>query len=469
MAIYEKLMGNPFVDTGICGICEWLGRGVQPEQITTTDLEKVVTEVVPILRPFDKKKPEAHGWKNWVSIFTTNHPLTHPSKKGDRAAGFKEALLNHIANAENLSQSGDCIGCGRRDANIWLSRTGVPLTGSGKLRNFFPTFAEGVGYCSACAFAIQLSPLALVATGGRFLMLHSNSWNALRAWTRKCLEDIQLQRIRLEISGCFNPGYANPRNGLFYMTREMVEFGEMRWDEDISLQVYCFTNFGQGPELEIFYMPAPVFRFLRIVHQSEFKIAWQQIVRSGYSKVNWAKVKSEEDYKNRTNRVYENLLEDRSILRYFLNRPAQKPRGNWELLSLYLKEVRNMDQARLNKIKDVGDFIADSIRVSGRDRRLTQLERAKSYRECRNVLRFVIRERISQGAQEPLFSLEDYVEHLFPASNNVTFWSETRDLLLFRIYEKLHGWLQEQGLVDFDEDTASVDDDLSETDLPKED
>ena len=88
-------------------------------------------------------------------------------------------------------------------------------------------------------------------------MLHSNSWNALRAWTRKCLEDIRFQQVRLEISGCFNPGYANPRNGLFYMTREMVEFGERRWDEDISLQVYCFTNFGQGPELEIFYMPVP--------------------------------------------------------------------------------------------------------------------------------------------------------------------------------------------------------------------
>ena len=40
MPIYEKLMGNPFVDAGVCGICEWLGRSVQPEQITTDDLEE---------------------------------------------------------------------------------------------------------------------------------------------------------------------------------------------------------------------------------------------------------------------------------------------------------------------------------------------------------------------------------------------------------------------------------------------
>ena len=159
MAIYEKLMGNPFVDAGICGICEWLGRSVQPEQITAADLEKVVAEVVPILRPFNKKKPAAQGWRNWVSIFTTNHPLTHPSKKGDRTVDFKDELLNHIANTENLSQSGDCVGCGRRYANTWLSRTGVPLTGSGALLNFFPTFVEGVGYCSACALAIQFPHL----------------------------------------------------------------------------------------------------------------------------------------------------------------------------------------------------------------------------------------------------------------------------------------------------------------------
>ena len=93
MAIYEKLMGNPFVDAGVSAICEWLGRSVQPEQITTVDLEKVVREVVPILRPFDKKKPEAHGWKNWVSIFTTNHPLTNPSKKVTVLQAFKKNSL----------------------------------------------------------------------------------------------------------------------------------------------------------------------------------------------------------------------------------------------------------------------------------------------------------------------------------------------------------------------------------------
>ncbi len=470
MPIYEKLMGNPFVDAGVCGICEWLGSSVQPEQIITVDLEQVVQEIVPIMRPFDKKSPEAHGWKNWISIFTNNHKLTNNSIKNDqRVPQFKDMLFKYIDKVEELSQAGDCMGCGRRDANTWLSRTGVPLTGSGNC-NYFPFFSEGAGYCSACAFAIQMSPIVFMATSGKFLTLHSNSWRALRSWARVCVEDVREQQLKKEITGCYNPGYANPRNGMFYMAREMLKYQELRSDENISMQVFCWTNYIQEPELEIFYMPAPVFKFLRLVYQSEFKTAWQNIVRDRYI-VNWTKVKSEEDYKNRTNLVYEYLLQGRSILGFFLRRNARKNYGNWELLSLYLKEVRTMEQTQLEKIKQVGDLIAECIRKSGRDRRLTQLERAKSYGECRNILRYVIRDRIQQGASEPLFSIDDYMEYLFPASDNLnlTPWRGTRDLLLFRIYEQLHSWLQEQGYVEFDEDNTLDADDKSETESTQED
>ncbi len=463
MPIYEKLMGNPFVDSGVCGICEWLGPGVQPEQITREDLEQIVNDIAPIMQT-------DAGWGNLHSLFP-NSVLTNAAySKKNRV----ELLINewklYLNTINELNQAGDCMGCGRREANTWLSKTNVPLTGSGTLRNFFPNFAAGAGYCSACAFAIQMSPLVFMATSGKFLTLHSNSWKALRSWAQACVEDVRNQQLQQDITGCFNPGYKNPRNGIFYMARKMAQYREMRADEYISIQVYCWTNYNQGPELEVFYMPAPVFKFLRIVYMSKFNTAWQEIVRSGYL-VNWDKVKSEEDYKNRTNRVYENLLQGRSILGFFLRRNARKTYGNWELLSLYLTEIRNMEQTQLEKIKQVGDLIAECIQKSESDKRLKQLERAKSYGECRNILRYVIRDRIQQGAPEPLFSINDYMEHLFPPSDNLdlTPWRETRDLILFRIYEKLHNWLQEQGYVEFDEDNTSDADDTSETESTQED
>ena len=479
MPIYEKLMGNPFVDAGVCGICEWLGRSVQPEQITTDDLEEVVNDIAPMMQT-------DAGWNNLYGIFP-NGVLTNPSfskcktekcripnkcvtldtsySKCNRVELFKNLCAGYLNTIIQLGQSGDCMGCGRREANAWLSRTNIPMTG-GENSNFFPTFSKGAGYCGACAFAIQLSPLVFMATAGKFLTLYSNSWKALRSWAQVCVKDVRSQQLQQDVTGCFNPGYKNPRNGMFYMARKMAQYREMRTDENISIQVYCWTNYNQGPELEVFYMPAPVFKFLRNVYQSGFNTAWQEIVRAGYgSKVNWDKVKSEEDYKNRTNRVYENLLQDISILGYFLNRRIRKPRGNWELLTLYLKEVRTMELTQLEKIKQVGDLIAECIQESGSNKRLTRLEGAKSYEACRTVLLYIIRERIKQGTPTPLFSLDDYVKHLFPESEDFTAtpWRETRDLLLFRIYERLHNWLQDEGFVDFDEDNTPDSDDESDT------
>ena len=457
MPIYEKLMGNPFVDAGVCGICEWLGRTVQPEQITKDDLEQVVNDIAPIIQT-------KVGWGNLHSIFP-NSVLTNPAfSKRDRVELLKVEFKDYLDTICELNEAGDCMGCGRRDANILLSKTNVPLTGSGTLRNFFPAFADGAEYCTACTLAIQLSPLVFLATAGKFLTLHSNSWKALRSWARICVTDIRTQQLQRDITGCFNPGYKNPRNGIFYMTREMLQYQEMRTAEEISMQVYCWTNYNQGPELEVLYMPAPVFKFLRNVYLSKFTTAWQEIVRTGYGKVNWDKVESEEDYKNRTNRVYENLLQDISILGFFLNRRHRKPRGSWELLFLYLKEVRSMEQTRLEKIKQVGDLIAECIQESGSKKRLTRLEGAKSYEACRTVLLYIIRERIKLGAENPLFSLDDYVGYLFPESEDFTAtpWRETRDLLLFRVYERLHNWFQEKGFVDFDEDDTLDSDDESD-------
>ena len=440
MAIYEKLMGNPFVDAGVSAICEWLGHQTQPEEITTDDLQTVINQWAPIYC-------ESAWIKNLYSIFP-NSPVTYRNR--DIFAELISKWSEWREEIVPMGQTGDCLGCGRRETmDQLLTKTDMPLTGSGSLRNFFPLFSDGQGYCAACALAVQFVPLSLVASGGKFLMLHANNWRVQRKWTRICVSDIQNRAARNEFTGCFNPGYINPRNALFHMTNQLIDYEERRATEDIVMQIFYFSNYNQGPELEIFHLPAPVFRFLRYAYQHEFRRPWQQIVRSGYQRVKWDNVESEEDYKNRSNLVYEYLLQGRSILGFFINRPARAARGNWNLLSLYLKEVRNMDESRLNAIKQVGDSIAESIRKSARDRRLRQLESARSYGECRNILRFVIRDRIQHGEETPLFSIDDYVEHLFPASTDqTTFWRETRDLLVFRIYETLHGWLVTNGFAD---------------------
>ena len=466
MPIYEKLMGNPFVDAGVCGICEWLG--LQPEQITKADLKRVVDDYVPL----------AEQWEKWGSIFTLNSLVTQSSiKKDERMPRFKGMLLEYIEDITELGQVGDCMGCGVRDVGTTslLDRTGIPLTG-GKHNNYFPAFSEGAGYCAACSFAIQFLPLALVAigkTGSTFLMLHSKSWELMRLWTAHCIEGVNLQYSQQQTGGCFKPDILHSRNGLFHMVNKMIlDLDEMLTDddiadEDVSMEVYSFRNDNQYPDVEIFYVPSLVFQFLHAVKQNPYSEAWHEIVKIGYGSV-----KSEKDYKKK-NLVYESLLEERSIRGFFLSRRTQKHRGNWELLSLYLRKVRNMKPERIEKIKQVGDLIAESIRKSGNrgKRRLRDLSDANTYAECRSLLLRVFEDRIQQKEPEPLFSFEDCVEYLFISSDNaqswsdefddgeldveqkaqlihsmsdnVTFWRETRDLLLFRIYEQLNSWLIE--------------------------
>lgn len=282
MTIYEKLMGNPFVDAGVSAICEWLGPETQPEEITTEDLEIMINQFAPIY--------STPAWrKNLYSIFP-NHVAINPTTKKD----LRTEWLKWQERIMPMGQAGDCLGCGRRVAvEQLLTKTDVPLTGSGNLRNFFPLFNGGQGYCAACALAVQFIPLSLVSTGGRFLMLHSNVWRVQRKWAQICVSDIQSRITRNEPTGCFNPGYTKPRNSLFYMTSQLIDYKERRAIEDVTMQIFCFSNYNQDPDLKIFHLPAPVFRFLRYAYQNEFRRTWQHIVRSGYQ----GKVESEEENK----------------------------------------------------------------------------------------------------------------------------------------------------------------------------
>lgn len=440
-------MGNPFVDSGVSAISQWLNT--DPASITKNDLINATEKVAIIFNNQGFKK-------NLFSIFP-NNIITNSSIKGNKQEKLIKCFRDYINSIEELQSNGDCLGCGRRNSKHKLTKTNVPMTGSGKLTNFFSNFDSGVGYCSACTLAIQFSPLSFVASGGRLLMVSSNSWNAINLWTKICIDVIRERALRNEDFGCYNPGYTNPRNCLFYMTTKMVEYEERNVLEDTSIQVFYFTNYNQGPELEIFYLPAPVFNFLRYANQSQYKFMWNNIVKNGYQ-VNWDKVESEQDYKNKKNLVYEYLLQEKSIIGFFINQKQREAKSDWNLLALYLKEIMNMEEKRIETIKNVADKIAECLRNSGRDKRLGQLERAKNYREFQNVLLFIIKDRIKQDEKEPLFTLDDYLESLFPPKvDGFTNWNETRFLLLFRVYEQLHEWLKDRDLIeDEDEDINQI-------------
>jgi CRISPR-associated protein Cst1 len=121
-----------------------------------------------------------------------------------------------------------------------------------------------------------------------------------------------------------------------------------------------------------------------------------------------------------------------------------------------------MGGKRLDALKRVGDSLSEYIKDTENIKRLNQLEMASNFASFRNQLRFIEIDRIKRGYEDSLFSLDDFMEDLFPEGN--LGWRETQDLLLFRIYENLHNWLVSKD----DLKSKLVSDKEEEAELPEE-
>ncbi|MCK9282001.1 MAG: type I-B CRISPR-associated protein Cas8b1/Cst1 [Melioribacteraceae bacterium] len=434
--------GNPFVDSGISAIMVYNNR-TKPEEITRDDLSNTKELLLNLFL-------QEQWVKGLNTIFTSNSHVTHASassreKKKERLEKFLDPLLE--ISDEDLSGD-NCISCGKHKATTLLSRTSLPLIGY-ENSNYFSHFSFGADYCAMCAFAAQCSPLVTYKVGKFFGIIHSNNPRVLLIWAKKSIDNILRQISIANYDGIYNEKYSNSYNALFHLTNEIILSYEERWKEtNTSLRLYLFNNYTQPPKppdnvVEIHDLPASVFRFLLEVKASSEFSDWQFVVGRAYYK---SKKEIEEPYKKLSNTVYQKLMRYESILQNFFSMKNRLTFCKWNLVTIYLKEILDMSTTRINSIKKIADDIAEIIRnhPNGK-KRLTQLETAKYYDHFRNVLFRLVKENIVQKADSPLITFDDYVENLFPEGYKG--WTETRDLILFRLYETLHQWFKDENLV----------------------
>jgi len=423
MPDYFTLTGNPFVDAGIFVLSELLNKNI--EEITPEDLKEPINTILSLYL--------SDPWrKNLYSIFP-NNPITNPSIKNKKVYFLKKMgiLLDSFALLKN---TGSCIACGRREIDQPKTKDEIPLTGSGDLVNFFPAGQAGENYCSVCTFAVQFMPLFLYNLGGKFLLLHSPSFKVMKVWTRQGIKNAREQLVSGVFTGCFDDGYKRGDNALFHIIEDVVLSYEEKWmEENSSVSAYIFTNYGQNPALEIIYLPADVFKFLVYVKAHKAYSEWKKVVKKGYSSL-----QNEEEFKWKPNRVYRRLLEDSTIVPYFLNQDRTVI-GGWEILTFYLMEVRKMENKRIETIKRVSDKMAKIIRLKDNTKRLFKIERANSYESLRGVFLNLVKDNITLRSSEPLLTLDELTQDLFP--EGAYGWKEIRDIILFRLYEVLHDYL----------------------------
>lgn len=462
--------GNPFVDAGITAMLVWLDKE-KPEEIEDYEVKKLVDEIIDLYG--------TEGWQKFLWYLFPNSKITNPGTRdlSERKGKYKEFLNELIDEVTvlKLNAQGNCIACGRRNSKMKFVKSYIPLTGTGDFINFFSYGGEGADYCSACVIAIQFSPLVFYKVGDNrdgytkrnMICFQSNNKEVERIYAKKCKSFIDIQKATKNYTGCNDEGYTNPVNALFHLVTDIIlTYNRRDWDRDnINIRLYNFTNSNKPPldNLSIYDMPDEIFKFLAYALQHEERDNWKKVIRRGYFTTKKVNLDGEEEYKNLRNDVYERLLRGQSILRYFMDTNDRRTFVKWGFLEYYMKEVRKMEAKRLDTIKKVADDIANVIKIRGNIKRLAQLETAKNYGEFRNVLRLIIKERISAGFEKPLFSIDEYEKYLFPEGN--LSWRETQDLIIFRLYEQLHDWLInndkeiKEDLVEEDE-TISKDEDI---------
>ena len=398
-------------------------------------------------------------WGGKLHAFFLNSTITQPAFKGqrkiDETLKFYKGLIEETAKF----QEGYCRISGRKTKLFSAGRDNHILSGSGTFVNFHHNFESGLFLSKEMMIRTFFVPLGLVQLSDKVAMLTSNYEKVTEFFVeRNCIQN--LNAISSGIAeGVLKSEYNNPANALFsfsdsYLNTHLKEllFGDedvLLNEADVTLNLYHFTNFGASPEVIIYVLESKVFKFYAFCNRIKIKEDWNKFLRSNYKnsryksasfneeKEEWSnkdEAISFETYKIWRNIVLENLLNGKSILGSIL-RWNVKHSFPFIIVEKYQTIIKNMEKRTIDKIKQIADFIVIDRDTDFISKGIKRLNGEKSPQGLRQFLLKLNSENYKNDAPNPLITVQDYAEYLFPDGGN---WREIRDVLLIAIYEKLH-------------------------------
>ncbi len=430
--------GDPFVDAG--GIAMAFAAGKYAEELVLRLIERVATVYV-------------EAWGGKINSLYLNSRITHMSRKGQEKVDATLELYQSMLTPPENTETGYCRICGSSEALFEAGREQFCLSGSAPFVNFHHGHEAGLTLCKSCSIKLFFLPLIVVQMGGNLALFHCRSNRVKDYWVKKTVAENFDKLARDTSEGILKSDLRNPRNALFHMAADIILETE---DPDFSdfIQLFHFTNFGAGPDCEIYALPDPVFNFMSRVLRYN-KVEWFRFVRRHYrikqshwdeAGSEWLKksggnVFDETEYRDNPNMVFERLLVGRSILPLLKSYYRDIYKNTDKEISImivyhYVKEVLHMKQETLDIIKRVANVIFDLSRQEDNFKKyLTMIEGAGRAHELRAVLLKVVKTHFRNGNVEPVLRLDDYVNYLFPDGQ---YWGEVRDLMLIYLYEKMH-------------------------------
>jgi len=439
-----KPTGDPFADAG----------GFAIEYLSEKFPEKDILELIKYVTVDNY----ISTWKGKLHSYYHGSKITNPSIKteGAKIEGTMKMFEAIIGEGEE-SEVGFCRISGRESKLYSLGRESMMLSGSGGFINFHHYFDDGLKMSKEIVIRMFFMPLATILLQGKIALLYSNNLDVTRFWVREnCSKNFS--RIGKPVqteeeAGALKSEFTKIPNSLFAFVDKLLS-SNSEIKKDTSLTLYHCSNFITKSELQIYLLPAKVFLFYRTCLQPKYKDDWIKFVQAHYidgqhkgAKYNIETEKYEiiksknsdaiglEDYKQWFNWIYNKLLNGDNI-RPELLRWSKKHPFKFEIVSIYQQNIIGMKKETIDKIKELATFFVRDEDADKIKKRINGLNGAKNASELRRfLLKHAVVPNFIEEKENPIVSIEDYVNYLFPDGS---YWAEIRDLLLIAIYQELH-------------------------------
>ena len=489
--------GHPLVDIGVATILAFRNKKDLTE-ITNSDLDEIANYI--------SKEYIINPLKSFLTVAFPNSGFTQPAfektpeKRLDYARRVTRSFYDEMNSANNR-----CVFTGDPAINIALSdkegypqgrvfRQHVPLLLGENQINFFANGDSGLPISGKALLCIQAMPLGCAKCGGRLLAVHSDNPEILEKFAKKFL---QKNRSGIELAHHANESKLKD----FGSARTVIIDALLEADEEIrsaqddyqpaSITAYHFSNSGQSnaldsrnPPLEIYHLPMELLDFLAAIKNPEYSSEWNAIVRRSWrlSRPKKGKATSADNNAVERNYLYEDLFRlpqdaHRFLRNYFLRIPIKRapnddPRRtyslkgdadliSWKITELFMKKVMNVNESRINLIKEIGDNLADYV-IEENDKKFFTIFYGEQgrYDVLRNALIRANHNRLKQG-KPPIIRFDPFIEVFeAPDERGRSNWRLARDLVLIRMIERLYDlkWIGKHvdSLPDTNDD-ASVD------------
>ncbi|RWZ90751.1 MAG: type I-B CRISPR-associated protein Cas8b1/Cst1 [Hydrotalea sp. AMD] len=525
-----KTTGDPFADTGGF-VIKYLWSLPYLEDKDIIGLIDYVANIY------------VNKWGGKLHAFFLNSTITQPAFKGQRKIDETLKYYRSLIDESIYHQKGYCRISGRKTKLFSAGRDNHILSGSGTFVNFHHNFESGLFLSKEMMIRMFFVPLGVILIGKNIGLIQSNRIDVQEYFVKKALLGVDgiLSKITnsLPSKGVLRCSYSNPAIAIFSFADECIsnmkiatfdQETEEAESEGVILNLYYFSNYGTDPNIQLFTMPASLFKFYtKCTNNPNYQPDWRLFIKHNYIKYqgykpnynqdkesyiekaneiiemknnvyellsqnndlnfniakvgedkgfahfnkgdydnwkqksknysNWQKESSVKSLLNETpiktkkgdfilnyqiedcskkwvNIIYEKLLKQESILPNIANylRKWHKTNSfNFKIVKLYTLNILKMKSSTLTLIEKVADEVLKD--ESNLKKNLNQNISTSRYETLRSFIIKLIRQNHKAGAENPIITLEEYVQDLFYEGGN---WREIRDLLLICLFQKMH-------------------------------